>query len=102
MGVSGLFYSVHRESTNSDPTPLFLLASPSPSLSLSLSLPPPGVGMKIPQLLQHFEHLVSPLAQALHYWTEEFGAKGVTAEVVRSACSAQLPLSRALSITPSS
>ena len=42
-----------------------------------------GVGMKVPQLLQHFEHLVSPLAQALQCWAQEFGAKSVVAEVVR-------------------
>ena len=45
--------------------------------------------MKVPQLLQHFEHLVTPLAQAMHCWTEEFGAKSVVSEVVRlvSKCS---------------
>ena len=47
---------------------------------------PPGVAMKVPQLLQHFEHLVSPLAQALHCWTQEFGTNNVVSEVVRSVC----------------
>ncbi|CAI8031317.1 Condensin complex subunit 1 [Geodia barretti] len=42
-----------------------------------------GVGMKIPQLLQHFEHLTSPLAVAMSSWTQEYGVKTVVSEVVR-------------------
>lgn len=39
--------------------------------------------MKIIQLLQHFEHLVSPLAQALTTFVLEFGAKSLVADIIR-------------------
>ena len=41
--------------------------------------------MKVPQLLQHFEHLVSPLAAAISTWTQEYGVKSIVSEVVRLA-----------------
>ena len=41
--------------------------------------------MKVPQLLQHFEHLVSPLAVAMSTWTQEYGVKSIVSEVVRLA-----------------
>ncbi|XP_015767731.1 PREDICTED: condensin complex subunit 1-like [Acropora digitifera] len=42
-----------------------------------------GVSLKIVQLLQHFEHLVQPLAQAVEMFINEFGVKSVVSEVIR-------------------
>ena len=46
-------------------------------------VPCAGVSLKMIQLLQHFEHLVSLLAQAVEMFTNQYGAKNVAAEVVR-------------------
>ena len=35
------------------------------------------------QLLQHFEHLVSPLATLVHICVEEYGHKSIVAELMR-------------------
>ena len=35
------------------------------------------------QLLQHFEHLVSPLASMVHICVEEYGHKSIVAELMR-------------------
>ncbi|CAH3036153.1 unnamed protein product [Pocillopora meandrina] len=42
-----------------------------------------GISLKIVQLLQHFEHLVQPLAQAVQTFVDEFSIKGVVSEVIR-------------------
>lgn len=42
-----------------------------------------GCSLKIVQLVQHFEHLVVPLAQTLQVITEEFGVKTVLCEITR-------------------
>lgn len=42
-----------------------------------------GVSLKIVQLLQHFEHLVQPLAQAVETFVNEFSVKSVVSEVIR-------------------
>ena len=42
-----------------------------------------GASLKIVQLLQHFEHLVQPLAQAVEMFINEFGVKSVVSEVIR-------------------
>jgi len=42
-----------------------------------------GVSLKIVQLLQHFEHLVQPLAQAVEMFINDFGVKSVVSEVIR-------------------
>ena len=39
--------------------------------------------MKLVQLLQHFEHLAAPLAQAVQMFAEEFGSKGIAGEIMR-------------------
>jgi len=39
--------------------------------------------MKIIQLLQHFEHLVSPLAHAISVFVTDFGAKTLVSDVIR-------------------
>ena len=46
-----------------------------------------GVSLKVVQMLQHFEHLVTPLAQAVEIFANTFGAKNVVSEVIRySTC----------------
>ena len=48
---------------------------------------PLGVSLKVVQMLQHFEHLVTPLAQAVEIFANTFGAKNVVSEVIRySTC----------------
>ena len=42
-----------------------------------------GVSLKVVQMLQHFEHLVTPLAQAVEIFANTFGAKNVVSEVIR-------------------
>ncbi|KAK3602734.1 hypothetical protein CHS0354_017179 [Potamilus streckersoni] len=42
-----------------------------------------GVSLKVIQLLQHFEHLVTPLAEAVVLFVSEYGAKNVIAELFR-------------------
>ncbi|XP_064610959.1 condensin complex subunit 1-like [Liolophura sinensis] len=42
-----------------------------------------GASLKIIQLLQHFEHLVVPLAQAVELISTEYGVKTVVAEIMR-------------------
>ncbi|XP_066912331.1 condensin complex subunit 1-like [Clytia hemisphaerica] len=42
-----------------------------------------GASMKMIQLLQHFEHLVSPLAQAITTFVTDFGAKNLVSDVIR-------------------
>ncbi|XP_052287084.1 condensin complex subunit 1-like isoform X2 [Dreissena polymorpha] len=42
-----------------------------------------GASLKIIQLLQHFEHLVSPLANAVAICVEEYGYKSIVAELTR-------------------
>ena len=42
-----------------------------------------GISLKIVQLLQHFDHLVQPLAQAVQTFVDEFSIKGVVSEVIR-------------------
>ncbi|KAJ7379614.1 meiotic chromosome condensation [Desmophyllum pertusum] len=42
-----------------------------------------GVSLKIVQLLQHFEHLVNPLAQAVETFVNEFSVKNIVSEVIR-------------------
>ena len=42
-----------------------------------------GVSLKIVQLLQHFEHLVQPLAQAVETFVNAFGVKSIVSEVLR-------------------
>ena len=49
----------------------------------ALFLPPSGVSLKIIQLLQHFEHLVSPLAQLVANIAATFEARNMVAEVIR-------------------
>jgi len=43
-----------------------------------------GASLKIVQLLQHFEHLVQPLAQAVETFVNEFAVKSIVSEVMRS------------------
>ena len=43
-----------------------------------------GTSLKIVQLLQHFEHLVQPLAQAVETFVNEFAVKSIVSEVLRS------------------
>lgn len=42
-----------------------------------------GASLKILQQLQHFEHLVSPLAEMTSIITTEYGNKSVVAEIMR-------------------
>ena len=42
------------------------------------------MSLKIVQLLQHFEHLVHPLAQAVETFVNEFSVKSIVSEVIRS------------------
>lgn len=42
-----------------------------------------GASLKIIQLLQHFEYLVSPLAQALGTFVIDFGAKNLVGDIIR-------------------
>ncbi len=42
-----------------------------------------GVSLKIIQLLQHFEHLVSPMAQMVSAIANSFEAKNMVADVIR-------------------
>ncbi|CAH1774609.1 unnamed protein product [Owenia fusiformis] len=42
-----------------------------------------SASLKIVQLLQHFEHLISPLAQAVQMFATEFGVKTVVSEIMR-------------------
>ncbi|KAI0222052.1 Condensin complex subunit 1 [Lamellibrachia satsuma] len=42
-----------------------------------------GCRLKLLQLLQHFEHLASPLAQAVHTFALEFGATTMVSEMMR-------------------
>lgn len=42
-----------------------------------------GASLKIIQLLQHFEHLVSPLASAVHVCVEEYNHRSIVAELMR-------------------
>lgn len=42
-----------------------------------------GASLKIIQLLQHFEHLVIPLAQAVELISTEYGVKTMVAEIMR-------------------
>ena len=42
-----------------------------------------GASLKIIQLLQHFEHLVNPLAGVVHVCVEEYGHKSIVAELMR-------------------
>ncbi|XP_072035794.1 LOW QUALITY PROTEIN: condensin complex subunit 1-like [Amphiura filiformis] len=42
-----------------------------------------SASLKIIQLLQHFEHVVSPMAQAVHVFVEQFGIKSVASEIMR-------------------
>ena len=43
----------------------------------------PGASLKIIQLLQHFEHLVSPLAGVVNVCVAEYGHKSIVAELMR-------------------
>ena len=43
----------------------------------------PGFSLKVTQLLQHFEHLVSPLSQTVVTLAKDFGAKTVVSEIIR-------------------
>ncbi|XP_074654081.1 condensin complex subunit 1-like isoform X2 [Tubulanus polymorphus] len=42
-----------------------------------------GASLKIIQLLQHFEHLTSPLAQAVEMFVNEYGSKAIVGEIMR-------------------
>ncbi|XP_071805504.1 condensin complex subunit 1-like [Asterias amurensis] len=42
-----------------------------------------GASLKIIQLLQHFEHLVSPMAQGVQTIVAQFGAKNIVSEIMR-------------------
>ena len=42
-----------------------------------------GCRLKLLQLLQHFEHLASPLAQAVNTFALEFGATTMVSEMMR-------------------
>ncbi|XP_041377786.1 condensin complex subunit 1-like [Gigantopelta aegis] len=42
-----------------------------------------GASLKVMQLLQHFEHTVSPLTQAVELVVIEYGAKSVASEIMR-------------------
>ena len=42
-----------------------------------------GCRLKLLQLLQHFEHLASALAQAVHTFALEFGATTMVSEMMR-------------------
>ncbi|XP_065053020.1 condensin complex subunit 1-like isoform X1 [Rhopilema esculentum] len=42
-----------------------------------------SASLKIIQLLQHFTHLVTPLAQAVETFVVEFGAKRIVADIIR-------------------
>jgi len=42
-----------------------------------------GASLKIIQLLQHFEHLVSPLSQAVSTCVDEYGYTSIVAELIR-------------------
>ena len=54
---------------------------------------PLGVSLKVLQMLQHFEHLVTPLAQAVEMFANTFGAKNAVSEVIRySSCTMTLSL----------
>ena len=54
---------------------------------------PLGVSLKVVQMLQHFEHLVTPLAQAVEMFANTFGAKNAVSEVIRySSCTMTLSL----------
>lgn len=44
-----------------------------------------GASLKIIQLLQHFEHLVNPLAGVVHICVAEYGHKSIVAELMRYA-----------------
>ena len=50
---------------------------------IHLSIDPTGASLKILQLLQHFEHVVSPMAQAVQVFVDQFGIKSVTSELMR-------------------
>lgn len=39
--------------------------------------------MKVTQLLQHFDHLVAPLSQAVLRLVNDFGSKSVVSDIVR-------------------
>ncbi|CAH1239876.1 NCAPD2 [Branchiostoma lanceolatum] len=45
-----------------------------------------GASLKIIQLLQHFEHLASPMAQMVELFAQQFGAKSVISDILRSLC----------------
>ncbi|XP_078617056.1 condensin complex subunit 1-like isoform X2 [Branchiostoma floridae x Branchiostoma japonicum] len=42
-----------------------------------------GASLKIIQLLQHFEHLASPMAQMVQLFAQQFGAKSVISDIMR-------------------
>jgi hypothetical protein len=42
-----------------------------------------GATLKIIQLLQHFEHLVSPLSQAVELFVNVYGARNIVGEIMR-------------------
>eukprot|EP00058_Branchiostoma_floridae_P028443 XP_002613934.1 hypothetical protein BRAFLDRAFT_283981 [Branchiostoma floridae] len=42
-----------------------------------------GASLKIIQLLQHFEHLASPMAQMVQMFSQQFGAKSVISDIMR-------------------
>jgi len=42
-----------------------------------------GASLKILQLLQHFEHLVTPLTYTVEIITNELGVKSVIQEIMR-------------------
>ena len=42
-----------------------------------------GCGLKILQLLQHFEHLASPMAQGIELFTVDYGMKSMVPDIMR-------------------
>ncbi|XP_022111340.1 condensin complex subunit 1-like isoform X2 [Acanthaster planci] len=42
-----------------------------------------GASLKIIQLLQHFEHLVSPMSQGVHAIVTQYGVKSIVSEIMR-------------------
>ena len=49
-----------------------------------MSLMVVGCTLKMLQLLQQFEHLAIPLAQAVELFVNSFGVKGIVSELMRS------------------
>ncbi len=67
--IHGFRYAAFYPSINQDVLNLFLFHE--------------GASLKIIQLLQHFEHLVSPLAQAVESFVIDFGARRIVADIIR-------------------